>query len=71
MYDECLLSEWVSIYSKQYIPILLIVCNNTSMKNVIECVKELNCQMLICYITQMYWSINNREILISFMVTMF
>ena len=31
----------VSINSKPYLPILLIVCNNISMKNGIKCVKSL------------------------------
>ena len=45
------LSEWVSIYSKPYIPILLTVCNNISMKNVIKRVKSvklLNVKSLNC-----------------------
>ena len=36
-------SEWVGIRSKPYIPILLTVCNNISMKNVVKCVKPVKC----------------------------
>ena len=47
---EFKVNKSIYIYSKPYIPILLTVCNNISIKNVIKCVKSvklLNVKLLL------------------------